>query len=142
MYAKIPNNFTRQDVDKIMANIFPGSNMNWSPISNVKIIAGKYKGARKSTAFIQPVGSFKITMLFLECPDGTKVLNWVTGFDQVLITLPIAFIVGLLTLFVSIKLFFMMIFVVIILAVCLILMKKGKNKTNDTILRSLDNLPT
>ena len=139
MYAKIPNNFTRQDVEKLMANTFPGSNINWSPISNVKIIAGKYKGARKSTAFLQPLGSVKITLLFLECPDGTKVLNWVSGFDQVLITLPIVLFAGLFSLFVSIKLFYMMMFVVSIMAVSLILMKNSKKKTDDTFLNGLNN---
>jgi hypothetical protein len=138
MYAKIPDNTSKLDVEKMMATVFPGSNMKWSSISNVKIIAGKYKGARKSTTFIQPVGSGKITLLYLECPDGKKVLNWVTFYEEVFIILSFALVLSFLSFLFLIKLFPVMITITALIGLSLLFLKKDKKKVDDKILNGLD----
>jgi hypothetical protein len=138
MYAKIPDKTSKLEIEKMMGTIFPGSTLNWSPISNVKIIAGKYKGARKNTAFIKANGFGKITLLFLDCPDGTKTLNWVTLYDEVLIIVPFALVLSFLSLLISIKLFFSLMIISLLIGVSLIFLKKDKKKVNDEILNGLD----
>lgn len=106
--------------------IFPDCNLEWSPVSNVKIIAGKYKGARKSTAFLRQSTSTRITLLYLECPDGTKILNWLTVYDQVLISRLFLGVIGLLCLFVSVKLCVSMMIITSLVAVALTGLRKKK----------------
>ncbi len=138
MYAKIPDNASKTDVEKMMQAIFPGCHVKWSPISNVKIIVGKYKGARKSTAFIPPAGYGTKTLLYLEGPDSTKVLNWVTFYEEVFIILLFALVLSFLSLLFLMKLFPVMFTITVLIGLGLIFLKKDKKKVDDKILNGLD----
>jgi hypothetical protein len=138
MYARIPDHYNRSDVEGMMLTIFPDCKLNWSRFSNVKIIAGKYKSARKSTAFLRQSGSTNVTLFYLECPDGTKVLNWLTVYDQVLVSLPFLGVTGLLSLFVSVQLCVSIIIITSLVAVRLIGLRKNKRVIDEAILNQIN----